>query len=79
MLVFKELPIFTPLIKGFVGFAFMYVVIIIGALDPKWTLTKRLWSIRTPYSVIGFTIHFVHPLSYVAEVINQIKEFIGLR
>jgi methionine sulfoxide reductase heme-binding subunit len=75
VVVFQDLPILTPLVKGFVGFAFMYVVMITGALDPKWTLTKRLKSIRTSYSIIGFTILIAHPLSYVVEVFNQTQAF----
>jgi methionine sulfoxide reductase heme-binding subunit len=74
VVLFQKLPILTPLVKGFVGFAFMYVVMIAGALNPKWTLTKRLKSIRTPYAVIGFTILIAHPLSYVADILNQSKE-----
>lgn len=74
VVVFKELPILTPLVKGFVGFAFFYVVMIAGALNPSWTLTKRLRSVRTSYSIIGFTILLAHPLSYAAEVLAQTRE-----
>lgn len=74
VVVFREVPILTPLVKGFVGFAFLYVVMIAGALNPSWTLTKRLRSVRMPYSIIGFTILIAHPLSYVSEVLSQTRE-----
>ena len=70
VVVFKDLVFLTPLVKGYVGFAFFYVVMITGALDPKWALTKRLRSVRTSYSIIGFTLLIAHPLSYAIAVIS---------
>ena len=46
-------PFVTPFVKGFVGFAFFYVVMITGALNPSWKLTKKLRSVRAPYSILG--------------------------
>jgi DMSO/TMAO reductase YedYZ heme-binding membrane subunit len=70
VVMFKDLVFLTPLVKGYVGFAFFYVVMITGALDPKWKLTKRLKSVRTAYSVLGFTLLIAHPLSYSIAVIS---------
>lgn len=64
-------PFVTPFVKGFVGFAFFYIVMITGALDPKWKLTKKLRSVRAPYSILGFVLLMAHPLNYAAEVLNK--------
>lgn len=74
VVAFNDLPFLTPFIKGFVGFAFLYVVMIAGALNPRWKLTMRLKSVRTPYSIIGFTILIAHPLSYATEILSRSRE-----
>ncbi|MDD3924450.1 MAG: hypothetical protein PHP11_05060, partial [Erysipelotrichaceae bacterium] len=61
----------TPFVKGFIGFAFFYVVMITGALNPKWKLTKKLSGVRAPYSIIGFVLLMSHPLNYAAEILSQ--------
>jgi DMSO/TMAO reductase YedYZ heme-binding membrane subunit len=73
VVTFKGIPFLTPFVKGFIGFAFFYVVMIAGALNPKWKLTKRLRSVRMPYSIIGFTILMAHPISYSFEIISQTR------
>lgn len=67
-------PFVTPFVKGFVGFAFFYVVMITGALNPSWKLTKRLRSVRAPYSILGFVLLMSHPLNYVAEVLSKQRD-----
>ena len=42
VILLREKVFMTPFIKGFIGFAFFYVVMITGALNPKWKLTKKL-------------------------------------
>lgn len=64
----------TPFVKGFVGFAFFYVVMITGALNPKWKLTKKLRSVRATYSILGFVLLMSHPLNYVAEVLSKQRD-----
>lgn len=74
VVTFKELPVLTPFVKGFMGFAFFYVVMMAGALNPNWKLTKHLRSVRMPYSILGFTILTAHPLSYAADVLSHARE-----
>nr|AHH81858.1 ferric reductase-like protein [uncultured bacterium pAB4] len=64
----------TPFVKGYVGFAFFYVVMITGALNPKWKLTKKLRSVRAPYSILGFVLLMSHPLNYMAEVLSKQRD-----
>lgn len=74
VVIFRDLPFMLPFIKGFVGFAFFYVVMITGALNPQWLLTKKLKSVRTPYSILGFILLLAHPLYYATEVLSQQRE-----
>ena len=67
-------PFVTPFVKGFVGFAFFYVVMITGALNPSWKLTKKLRSVRATYSILGFVLLMSHPLNYVAEVLSKQRD-----
>lgn len=67
-------PFVTPFVKGFVGFAFFYVVMITGALNPSWKLTKKLRSVRAPYSILGYVLLMSHPLNYVAEVLSKQRD-----
>ena len=67
-------PFVTPFVKGFVGFAFFYVVMITGALNPSWKLTKKLRSVRAPYSILGFVLLMSHPLNYVVEVLSKQRD-----
>lgn len=64
----------TPFVKGYAGFAFFYVVMITGALNPKWKLTKKLRSVRAPYSILGFVLLMSHPLNYIAEVLSKQRD-----
>lgn len=80
IVIFKDKPFVTPFVKGFVGFAFFYVVMITGALNPKWKLTQKLRSVRAPYSILGFVLLMSHPLNYAVEVISQQRDipFFGI-
>ena len=71
VILLREKVFMTPFIKGFIGFAFFYVVMITGALNPKWKLTKKLRGVRAPYSIIGFVLLMSHTLNYAAEILSQ--------
>lgn len=73
IILLDKAPFITPFIKGYVGFAFLYVVMITGALNPKWKVTARLNAVRAAYSIIGFVLLIVHPLNYASEVLDQTR------
>jgi DMSO/TMAO reductase YedYZ heme-binding membrane subunit len=75
ILVFNEKAFVTPFVKGYVGFALFYVVMITGALNPKLKITQKLKSVRAPYSILGFVILLSHPLHYAIEVLTQQRDF----
>lgn len=74
IVLLSDKTIVTPFVKGYIGFAFFYVVMITGALDSKWTLTKKLRVVRAPFSIIGFVLLMSHPLNYAVEVLSQQRE-----
>ncbi len=71
--LFIEAPIFTPIKLGGVGFAFFYVVMLIGALKPKGNANEKLmqgkmkYSIRMEYSIIGFILISPHAVYQLLE------------
>jgi len=70
----QDVPVMTPIVKGMLGFAFIYTVMITGALNPKWKLTKKLKAVRGMYSILGFVLLIAHPLNYAAEVLGGLRE-----
>lgn len=73
--VLADKPFMLPLTKGYLGFAFWYVVMMTGAINPKWKLTAKLKAVRGVYSVMGFILLLPHPLRYAAEVLSAQREF----
>lgn len=72
--VLRNAPFMVPFVKGYVGYALFFVVAISGALPSKWTLTKRLMSVRGAYSIFGFVILTAHPIFYASEILSGIRE-----
>lgn len=72
-IVLRNAPFMAPFVKGFVGYALFFVVAITGALPPKWTLTKRLMSVRGAYSILGFIILTAHPIFYASEILSGVR------
>lgn len=68
----RQVPIFMPFYKGFLGLAIFYVVMIIGVLNKKTKLYKRLYSIRAELSIIGFIVLTPHAIFFI------IDKFFGL-
>ena len=58
-----------PWIKGFLGLAIFYLVMIAGAL-PNWKFKKKLYSVRTELSIIGFIAITPHALYNLIKIYN---------
>ncbi len=59
-----KIPVSIPFNKGFLGLAFFYVVMIIGILNKKKALYKKLYSVRAELSVLGFIVLSPHAIFY---------------
>ncbi|MCF7923649.1 MAG: ferric reductase-like transmembrane domain-containing protein [Candidatus Izimaplasma sp.] len=67
--IFNDIFIFTPWIKGFLGLAIFYLVMLTGAL-PNWQFKKNLMTTRTELSIIGFIVITPHAIYYLIEIIK---------
>ena len=78
--VFRKVPLFMPFYKAFFGLAIFYVVMMVGVLDKKKALYKRLYSIRAELSIIGFIILTPHSIFYLIDkfIYSGTFELIGL-
>lgn len=55
----------APIRAGFIGFAIIYIVMIIGILPKKTKIFKRLYKIRPNLSIISFILLTAHALFYI--------------
>ena len=68
-------PVTEPFNQGYLGLAFLYLVMITGALKNKSNLNKKLVSVRREYSIIGFIFITPHGLKYLIEFLNGVRAF----
>lgn len=73
--VWSDFPLLKPFYQGFVGLAFLYVVMIIGALNLKSTLRKKLNGVRKEYSIYGFISLTPHALKFLWAWIQGTETF----
>ena len=73
--VWNDFPLLKPFYQGFVGLAFLYVVMIIGALNLKSTLRKKLNGVRKEYSIYGFISLTPHALKFLWAWIQGTETF----
>ena len=79
-IVFRNVPISIPIIRGFLGFAFFYIVMITGVFNRESKIYKRLYSVRSIYSIIGFIILTPHAIFYIVDKFanNGLFDIVGL-
>ena len=65
-----DMPIFKPFIQGYLGFAFLYVVMMTGALPKKSKIRIKLMQVRKEYSILGFIAITPHALNYLWQYIE---------
>ncbi|MCF7930031.1 MAG: ferric reductase-like transmembrane domain-containing protein [Acholeplasmataceae bacterium] len=63
---FINVSIFLPFKMGYLGLAFIYVVMLVGALPKKSKQTKEN-PIRRDYSILGFITITPHALYYILQ------------
>lgn len=78
--IFKDLFFAMPFIKGFLGLAFFYLVMLAGALKNKTKLRVKLMGVRKEYSIIGSIVVTPHALNYTLLWLNGTRsiEWFGL-
>ncbi|MGD9761549.1 MAG: hypothetical protein AB7U52_03825 [Candidatus Izemoplasmatales bacterium] len=59
---FRDVSLFFFINQGFLGFSFLYLVMIAGALNKKSKMRKKLLGVRKEYSILGFLSILPHAL-----------------
>lgn len=70
-----KVKITEPFTQGYLGLAFLYIVMMTGALKKKSTLYKKLMGVRREYSIIGFIFVSFHGLKYLIEFLQNARHF----
>ncbi|QAA31015.1 ferric reductase-like transmembrane domain-containing protein [Clostridium manihotivorum] len=55
--------------QGFIALAFFVLVMYAGALSTKWSVTKKLMSIRGPLAIIGSILILSHVITYLTRFV----------
>ena len=78
--IFQDKAITTPVMQGFLGLSFFYIVMITGAIDKKHKIKAKFVGLRREYSIIGFIIISPHALNYTLQGLNGTRslEWFGL-
>ncbi len=78
--IFKDVAITTPIMQGFLGLSFFYIVMITGAIDKKHKIKAKFMGLRREYSIIGFIVITPHALNYTLEGLNETRslEWFGI-
>ena len=69
-----KVKITEPFTQGYLGLAFLYIVMMTGALKNKSTLYKKLMGVRREYSIIGFIFVSFHGLKYLIEYLDKARD-----
>lgn len=68
--IFKDKAFTTPIMQGFLGLSFFYIVMITGAIDKKYKIRAKFAGLRREYSIIGFIVITPHALNYMLQGLN---------
>lgn len=61
--------------RGFIGYGFLFVVMMMGVLPNKWTLTRNLKKNRGVFSILAFILITPHAVSHVFGLLGGINIF----
>ncbi len=78
--ILKDKALTTPIMQGFLGLSFFYIVMITGAIDKKHKIKTKFMGLRREYSIIGFIVISPHALNYTLQGLNGTRslEWFGL-
>jgi methionine sulfoxide reductase heme-binding subunit len=78
--IFKDKFITEPIMQGFLGLSFFYIVMITGAIDKKHKIKAKLMGLRREYSIIGFIVISPHALNYTLQGLDGTRslEWFGI-
>jgi DMSO/TMAO reductase YedYZ heme-binding membrane subunit len=62
-------------LNGLIGYGFFLVVMMVGVLPNKWTLSRRIKKVRGNLSILGFILISPHALMHIFGVFGTIDLF----
>lgn len=74
-LIFYESDYSSLVIKGLLGYSFLFVVMISGVLPNNWLLTRNLKRNRGMFSILSFIFITPHATSHVLGLVGGINIF----
>lgn len=74
--IFQDFVLTTPIIQGFLGLSFFYLVMLTGALKKTSKFRLKLTGVRREYSILGFIAIAPHALKYTLEWLNGERTFV---
>ncbi|MBN2268931.1 MAG: ferric reductase-like transmembrane domain-containing protein [Acholeplasmataceae bacterium] len=78
--IFKDKIFTEPIMGGFLGLSFFYIVMITGAIDKIHKIKAKFMGLRREYSIIGFIAISPHALNYTLQGLNGTRalEWFGI-
>jgi len=78
--IFKDATLTIPIMQGFLGLSFFYLVMITGALKKTSKIRVKLMGVRREYSILGFIAIAPHALNYTIQGLDGTRqlEWFGL-
>lgn len=68
--------VYTELIiKGIIGYSFLFIVMISGVLPKEWLLTRNLKRNRGMFSILSFILISPHAISHILGLVGGINLF----
>lgn len=73
--VFNEIPPLKPFYQGMIGLAFIYVVLVTGAIPQQTKLRIKLNGVRKEFSIYGVILVSPHAFKYLIQWLQGIETF----
>jgi len=73
--VFYTNDLVSYIVKGYLGYALFFTVMMMGVLPNKWTLTRNLKRNRGVFSILGFILISPHAFLHVFGFFSSINLF----
>jgi DMSO/TMAO reductase YedYZ heme-binding membrane subunit len=71
---FKE-AIVTFIVRGYVGYSMFLVVMMVGVLPNKWTISRNIKKYRGVLSILGFVLITPHAFLHVFGFLDDVNLF----
>lgn len=74
-IIFYEHPLVNYIVKGYLGYGIFLVVMMVGVLPNKWTLSRNIKKVRGELSILGFLLITPHAFLHVFAYLDGINLF----